>query len=81
MELEVQLAHLQAYTNNLHGEYHLLCNQLHPYVPPGAAEMDIDFDEDEPVSPPAGAVGDAGANNVAGDGNDDVSDLDSNHED
>jgi hypothetical protein len=72
---------LQAYTDNLHGEYHQLYNQLHPYVPPGAAETDIDFDEDELVAPLVGAVGDAGANNVTGDGYDDISDLDSDHED
>jgi hypothetical protein len=78
--LEQQLAHVEAYTDNLHEEYHQLYNQLHPYDPPGAAEMDIDFDEGE-LEAPTSAAGNAGANNATNDGHDDVSDLDSDHED
>jgi uncharacterized protein YlxW (UPF0749 family) len=79
-KLEQQLAHMEAYTDNLHEEYHQLYNQLHPYDPPGAAEMDIDFDEGE-LEAPASEAGDASANNTTDDSNDDVSDLDSDHED
>jgi hypothetical protein len=42
--------------------------------------MDIDFDEGE-LEAPASEAGDAGANNATDDSNDDVSDLDSDHED
>ena len=36
-ELGQQLANAEEYNDNLHEEVHLLNNQLHPYVPPGAA--------------------------------------------
>jgi chromosome segregation ATPase len=52
-ELEQQLANTEEYNDNLHEEVHRLNNQLYPYVPPGAAEMDLDEDEDpkEPDAP------------------------------
>jgi hypothetical protein len=34
------LANAKEYNNNLHEEVHQLHNQLHPFVPPGAAEME-----------------------------------------
>jgi hypothetical protein len=51
-----------------------LKNQLHPYVPPGAAEMDLDEDED-PKDPEALAEDD----DVDAD-HGDVSNLDSDHD-
>jgi hypothetical protein len=58
----------------MHKEVHQLHNQLHPYVPPRAAEMVLDKDED-PEEPKAPSEDD----DVDGD-NDDISDLDSNHD-
>ena len=40
VELEQQLANAEEYNDNLHEEVHQLHNQLHPYVPPSAAEME-----------------------------------------
>ena len=40
VELEQQLANAEEYNDNLHEEVHQLHNQLHPYVPPRAAEME-----------------------------------------
>jgi hypothetical protein len=74
VELEQRLADAKKYNDNLHEEVHQLHNQLHPYVPPGAAEMDLDEDEDpeEPEAP---------ANDDEDDGgHGDVSDLDSDHD-
>jgi hypothetical protein len=50
------------YNNNLHKEVHQLHNQLHPYAPLGAAEMDLDEDEDpeEPEAPAEDDDGDHG---------------------
>jgi uncharacterized protein YlxW (UPF0749 family) len=71
VELEQQLANVKEYNNNLHEEVHQLHNQLHPYVPPGAVEMDLNEDE-EPEAP---------ADDDEDDGDhDDVSDLDSDHD-
>jgi chromosome segregation ATPase len=75
-ELEQQLADAEEYNDNLHEEVHRLNNQLNPYVPPGAVEMDLDEDEDpeEPEAP-------AEEPNDAADGdNANVSDLDSDHD-
>jgi hypothetical protein len=52
-----------------------LNNQLYPYVPPGAAEMDLDEDED-PEEPEAPTEDDDDA--VDGD-NATISDLDNDH--
>ena len=67
VELEQQLANAEEYNDNLHEEVHLLNNQLHPYVPPGAAEMDLDEDEEEEEAEPE-------------EGDDPISDLDSDHD-
>jgi hypothetical protein len=40
VELEQQLANAEEYNDNLHEKVHQLHNQLHPFVPPGAAEME-----------------------------------------
>jgi hypothetical protein len=75
-ELEQQLAYAEEYNDNLHEEVHRLNNQLNPYVPPGAAEMDLDEDEDpeEPEAP-------VGEHHDAANGdNANVSDLDSDHD-
>jgi hypothetical protein len=75
-ELEQQLADAEEYNDNLHEEVHRLNNQLHPYVPPGVPEMDLDEDKDpeEPEAP-------VGEHNDAADGdNTNVSDLDSDHD-
>ena len=76
VELEQQLANAKEYNDNLHKEVHQLHNQLHPYVLPGAAEMDLDEDK-EPEEHEA----------LADDDDDDVdsddvniSDLDSDHD-
>jgi hypothetical protein len=55
------LANAEVY-NNLHEEVHQLHNQLHPYVPPGVAEMDLDEHEDpeEPEAPAEDDDGDHG---------------------
>ena len=37
--MEYQLLAVEEYNDNLHEEVHQLHNQLHPYVPPSAAEM------------------------------------------
>jgi hypothetical protein len=34
------LANAEEYNDNLHEKVHQLHNQLHPFVPPGAAEME-----------------------------------------
>jgi DNA gyrase/topoisomerase IV subunit A len=76
VELEQQLANAEEYNNNMHEEVHQLHNQLHPYVPPRAAEIDLDEDEDpeEPEAPVEDDDDDA-------DGDDgDVSNLDSDHD-
>jgi hypothetical protein len=75
-ELELQLANAEEYNDNLHKEVHRLNNQLNPYVPPCAVEMDLDEDED-PEEPEALAEEDDDA--VDG-GNANVSDLDSDHD-
>jgi hypothetical protein len=75
-ELEQQLANAEEYNDNLHEEVHRLNKQLHPYVPPSAAEMDLDEDED-PKEPEASVEDDDDA--VDGD-NADISDLDSDHD-
>jgi hypothetical protein len=74
VELEQQLANAEEYNDHLHKEFHQLHNQLHPYVPPRAAEMDLDEDKD-PEEPEAPAEDD----DVDGD-NGDVFDLDSDHD-
>jgi hypothetical protein len=74
-ELEQQLAIAEDYNDNLH-EVHRLNNQLHPYVPPRAAEMDLDEDKD-PEEPEAPAEDDD--EDVDGD-NANISDLDSDHD-
>jgi chromosome segregation ATPase len=71
-DIEQQLANAEEYNDNLHEEVHRLNNQLYPYVPPGAAEMDLDEDED-PEEPEAPAEDDDDA--VDGD-NANISDLD-----
>jgi uncharacterized protein YlxW (UPF0749 family) len=70
VELEQQLANAEEYNNNLHEEVHQLHNQLHPYVPPGEAEMYLDEDPEEPEALADEEDGDHG----------DVSDLDSDHD-
>jgi chromosome segregation ATPase len=72
-DLEQQLANAEEYNDSLHEEVHRLNNQLNPYVPPGAAEMDLDEDED----PEAPAEDDD--DTIDGD-NANVSDLDSDHD-
>ena len=76
VELEQQLANAEEYNDILHEEVHQLNNQLHPYVPPGAAEMDLDEDEDpeEPEPPADDDNDDVDSDNV------DISDLDSDHD-
>jgi len=76
VELEQQLANAEEYNDNLHEEVHQLNNQLHPYVPPRAAEMDLDEDEDpeEPEAPADDDNDDVDRDNV------DISDLDSDHD-
>ena len=75
-ELEQQLANAEEYNDNLHEEVHQLNNQLHPYVPPGAAKMDLDEDEDpeEPEAPADDDDDDVDSDDV------DISDLDSDHD-
>jgi uncharacterized protein YlxW (UPF0749 family) len=41
VELEQQLANTEEYNDNLHEEVPQLQNQLHPFVPPSAAEMEL----------------------------------------
>ena len=67
VELEQQLANAEEYNDNLHEEVHQLNNQLHPYVPPGAAEMDLEEDEEEEEVEPE-------------EGDDPTSNLDSDHD-
>jgi DNA gyrase/topoisomerase IV subunit A len=74
VELEQQLANAEEYNDHLHEEVHQLHNQLHPYVPPRAAEMDLDEDED-PEGPKAPAEDD----DVHAD-HGDVSNLDSDYD-
>jgi hypothetical protein len=76
VELEQQLANAEGYNDHLHEEVHQLHNQLYPYVPPGAIEMDLDEDED-PKEPEAPADDDD-VDDVDGD-NGNVSDLDNDH--
>jgi hypothetical protein len=68
------LANAEEYNYHLHEEVHQLHNQLHAYVPPGVAKMDLDEDEDteEPKAPAKDDDGDADQG--------DVSDLDSDHD-
>jgi hypothetical protein len=73
VEREQQLANAEEYNDHLYKEVHQLHKQLHPYVPPEAAEMDLDEDED-PVEPEAPAEDDDGDAD-----HDDISDLDSDH--
>jgi hypothetical protein len=75
-DLEQQLANAEEYNDNLHEEVYRLNNQLYPYVPPGAAEMDLDEDEDT-EEPEAPAEDDDNA--VDGD-HVNISDLDSDHD-
>jgi hypothetical protein len=75
-DLERQQANVEEYNDNLHEEVHRPNNQLYPYVPPGAAEMDLDEDED-PEEPEAPTEDDDDA--VDGD-NANISDLDSDHD-
>jgi hypothetical protein len=65
------LANAEEYNDHLHKEVHQLHNQLHPYVPPRAVEMDLDEDPKEHEAPAKDddAIGDDG----------DVSNLDSDH--
>ena len=72
-ELEQQLANVKEYNDNLHEEVHQLNNQLHPYVPLGAAEMDLEEDEEEEEVEPEEKVEPEG-------GEDPTSDLDSDHD-
>jgi uncharacterized protein YlxW (UPF0749 family) len=75
-DLEQQLANAEEYNDNLHEEVHRLNNQLYPYVPPSATEMDLDKDEDleEPEAP-------AEDDNNALDGDlANISNLDSDHD-
>jgi chromosome segregation ATPase len=74
-DLEQQLANAEEYNDNLHEEVHRLNNQLYPYVPPSAAEMDLDEDED-PEEPEAPAEDD---DNVVDGDHANISDLDSDH--
>ena len=71
-ELGQQLANAEEYNNNLHEEVHLLNNQLHPYVPPRATEMDLEGYEEEEVEPEEEIE--------PKEGDDSASDLDSDHE-
>ena len=73
VELEQQLANVEEYNDNLHEEVHQLNNQLHPYVPPGAAEMDLEEDEEEEEVEPEEEV-------ELEEGDDPMSDLDSDHD-
>jgi hypothetical protein len=75
-DLEQQLANAEEYNDNLHEEVHRLNNQLYPYVPPGAVEMDLDEDED-PKEPEAPAEDD---DNVVDGDHANISDLDSDHD-
>jgi chromosome segregation ATPase len=76
VELEQQLANAEEYNDNLHEEVHWLNNQLHPYVPPRAVEMDLDEDEDpkEPEAPADDDDDDADGDNA------NISDLDNDHD-
>ncbi|XP_066373850.1 uncharacterized protein [Miscanthus floridulus] len=76
VELEQQLANAEEYNDNLHEEVHQLNNQLHPYVPPGAVELDLDEDEDpeELEAPTDDDNDDVDSDNV------DISDLDIDHD-
>ena len=59
VELQQQLDNAEEYNNNLHEEVHQLHNRLHPYFPPGAAEMELgaliaddeDMEVEEPEEP------------------------------
>ena len=64
---------MEEYNDNLHEEVHLLNNQLHPYVPPRAAEMDLEEDEEEEEVEPKEEV-------EPEEGDDPTSDLDSDHD-
>jgi uncharacterized protein YlxW (UPF0749 family) len=76
VELEQQLANAEEYNNNLHEEVDQLHNQLHPYVPPRAAEMDLD--EDENPEEPEAAVEDDDDDADGDNGN--ISNLDNEHD-
>ena len=73
VEMEQQLVNAEEYNNNLHEEVHQLNNQLHPYVPPGAVEMDLEEDEEEEEVEPEEGV-------ELEEGDDPTSDLDSEHD-
>jgi hypothetical protein len=75
-DLEQQLANAEEYNDNLHEEVHRLNNQLYPYVPLGATEIDLDEDEDS-KEPEALAEDDDDA--VDGD-HANIFDLDSDHD-
>ena len=73
-ELGQQLANAEEYNDNLHEEVHLLNNQLHPYVPPGATEMDLEgYEEGEEEVEPEEEVDPE-------EGDDSASNLDSDHD-
>ena len=73
-EMGQQLANAEEYNDNLHEEVHLLNNQLHPYVPPGATEMDLEgYEEGEEEVEPEEEVDPE-------EGDDSASDLDSDHD-
>jgi cell division protein FtsB len=74
VELEQQLVNVEEYNDNLHEEVHQLHNQLHPYVPSGTIEMDLDKDKD-PKAPEAPADDDEDDGDHG-----DVSDLDNDHD-
>ena len=42
------MANAEEYNDNLHEEVHQLHNQLRPYNPPGAAEMDSEEEDEDP---------------------------------
>jgi chromosome segregation ATPase len=75
-DLEQQLANAEEYNDNLHEEVHRLNNQLYPYVPPSAVEMDLDEDED-PKEPEAPTEDD---DDVVDGDNANIFDLDSDHD-
>jgi hypothetical protein len=68
------LTNAKEYNDNLHEEVHQLHNRLHPYVPPRAAQIDLDEDED-PEEPEAPADEDEDDGDHG-----DVSNLDSDHD-
>jgi hypothetical protein len=68
--LRKRVDELEEYNANLHEEFHALYYKVGPYAPLGAAGMDADDDEDEPIAAPSD-------DDAAADGGDgDVSDPD-----